>query len=104
MFECHNNSPTLRQFKRLIIRAEIREGGLESSVPLEEIPILTNTSPICELNTSTPSNLNFDAWTDITFDETTMIDLSCLSNIASHVVVYIAGFVAFSLNKKTDVF
>ena len=86
----HNDNPTVRQFraayKRLIIRAEIREGGLGNCVPLEEIPILTNTFPICKLNTLTPSILNFDDRTDITFDDTT-IDLSCLSCIVSHVVV-----------------
>ena len=103
----HNDNPTVRQFraayKRLIIRAEIRENGLGNCVPLEEIPILTNNSPINELNISTPNICNFNDLNDIIFDEAT-IDLNCLSNIASHVVVYIAGFVAFSLNKKLSCF
>lgn len=43
-----NNNPTTRQFiasyKRLLLRAELREGGVGNCVPLEQIPILSVSS------------------------------------------------------------
>ncbi|XP_049947543.1 uncharacterized protein LOC126455824 [Schistocerca serialis cubense] len=103
-----NNNPTARQFvaayKRLLIHSEIRGSERGNCITLEDIPILTFSSSNVEdhiNNTSERWQLlsteNSAATTDNGHDY--FATGIYLSEVAVHIVVYIAGFVVRHLEK-----
>ncbi|XP_049764466.1 uncharacterized protein LOC126092781 [Schistocerca cancellata] len=104
-----NNNPTAHQFvaayKRLLIHSEIRGSERGNCITLEDIPILTFSSSDVEdhiNNTSEQWQLlssmeNSAATTDNDHDY--FATGIYLSEVAVHIVVYIAGFVVRHLEK-----
>lgn len=102
-----NNNPTARQFsaayKRLIIRTEIREGGIGNCIPLEDIPILSgsNRYEVPDHNINHPTaeeNLCNDlqtTWNDHDY----LMNTQVLSEYSAQIIIYIAGFVVHQLEK-----
>jgi hypothetical protein len=112
-----NNNPTARQFtaayKKLLIRAETRDGGLGNCIPLEQIPVLTCSNstgrqehPIEQINQSCSPQLSVDFKADDLL-ETILTDHECdyladlcsLSRCSEEIVTYIAGFIVHHLQK-----
>lgn len=104
-----NNNPNAVQFraafKRLLIRAEIRDGGVGNCVPLEQVNILTCSSridPVASINDLT----NKKSLIEVPEDNSSLFEeyLDCLNNNVSkyteNVVTYIAGFVARKLSRN----
>lgn len=109
-----NNNPTARQFmgayKRLMVRGEVREGGMGNCIPLEQIPVLVASS---RTNYSSPEE-TINATSVGIFEEPLEIEdeslfsiindhdyvLSDTSEYSCQVVIYIAGFIAHHLQKK----
>lgn len=111
----YNNNPTCRQFiaayKRLLIHAEIREGGLGNCVPLSQINILNCLSskqkPEDQINNSCSSSVGFLEKTfkdkeveNIDHDHDYFSANTTLSQYCKEVVIYIAGFVSRILGKS----
>lgn len=102
-----NNNPNAVQFraayKRLLIRAEIRDTGLGNCIPLEQINILNCSSrnPVETINYLTEKN----CFVDIPEDHSDLYDkyLELVDNESNEytksVVQYIAGFIARKLAK-----
>ncbi|CAG4958305.1 unnamed protein product [Colias eurytheme] len=104
-----NNNPNAVQlkaaFKRLIVRAEIRDGGLGNCIPLEQINILncsSTTNPTNTLNQLTERK----AFTEIPEDDSDLYAeyIDCLNGTLSKytqsVAFYIAGFVARKVSRS----
>ncbi|CAG4923136.1 unnamed protein product [Colias eurytheme] len=104
-----NNNPNAVQFraafKRLLIRAEIRDSGVGNCIPLEQINILncsSTTDPVRTINDLTEKK----SFVEVEEDDSELFDeyLDCLnSNISKYaesVVTYIAGFVARKLSRN----
>lgn len=104
-----NNNPNAVQFraafKRLLIRAEIRDGGVGSCIPLEQINILTCSSkvgPVTTINNLTEKK----SFVEIPEDDSDLYEelLDCMySNLSGYtesVLTYIAGFVARKLSRS----
>jgi len=113
--EGYNNNPTCRQFiaayKRLLIHAEIREGGLGNCVPLSQINILnclrSKQKPEDQINNSCSSSVGFLEKTfkdkeveNIDHDHDYFSANTTLSQYCKEVVIYIAGFVSRKLGKS----
>lgn len=109
----YNNNPTCRQFmaayKKILIHAEVREGGAGNCIPLEDINILNVTSrtkpPEQIINESVANrslvNCIDDAAThDFLNDHNYAFNYDSLSAYSVEVVTYIAGFVSFKLGNK----
>lgn len=109
----NNNNPTACQFtsayKKLLVYAQIKVGGLGNCNALQDIPILNCSSisknPINSINNSNPSiykDVNLEPETH--FIEKQSIHL-ILTPFTEKVTVYIAGFVSHKLSKliKCDV-
>lgn len=108
----HNDNPSCLLFrtayKELLIRAEIREGGIGNCVPLQQINILN-----CDLVKKGPvelindSNVIYNMQDDdkeeqvIEHDYTIYCTYKSLSDFNEHIVIYIAGFVA-KKNRKSN--
>lgn len=105
-----NNNPTARQFtasyKRLLLRAELRHGGMGNCIPLEQIGILTcsstptKTLPEHKINMSCPQLMESlaEETLDRFFRDYEYLS-ETLSQYSEEVVIYIAGFVAQHLQK-----
>lgn len=109
-----NNNPTARQFmgayKRLLVRGEVREGGVGNCIPLEQISVLVASSrikhkPEEHINSSLPgfsSDDLLDATDNICElwqDHDYLINEITMTQCSSQIVIYIAGFVSNSLKK-----
>lgn len=103
-----NNNPNAIQFraafKRLLIRAEIRDGGVGYCVPLQQINILTfysSTDPVTTINDLTDKKSLIELQEDdsVLFEEYLDCLNSNLSKYSTAVVTYIAGFVARKLSR-----
>jgi len=103
-----NNNPTARQFraayKRLLIRAEIREGGVGNCVPLEQIPILECSSRLDnnpERHLGAPYQESpiddVTSWAIVFKDHEYLMNEVVLNNCSKQIVTYIAGFVVRKL-------
>lgn len=108
-----NNNPTARQFaaayKWLTVRAEVRQGGVGNCIPLEEIPILTESSrlksPEENLNFTSPHLLHEEVLVpppleSIWGDHDYIMNTDVLSNCSLQIIIYIAGFVTYQLKKS----
>lgn len=113
----YNNNPTCRQFiaayKRLLIHAEIREGGLENYVPLSQINILNCPSSKQkvedQINNSCSSSLGFLEKTfkdkntekiNYIYDHEYFFTNTTLSQYCKEVIIYIAGFISRKLGRS----
>lgn len=93
-----NDNPTCRQFitgyKKLLVHAELREGGIGNCLPLEDINILncpsTRQKSFCSNEKNILTNKSQDGLCNI-------LTLNSLSQFCNEVVIYIAGFVAKKL-------
>jgi len=69
----HNNNPTARQFKsafkKLLIHAEVRDGGLGNCIPLEQIGILNWSSTKDHVDIINNTNINFYKEHNIQFEQ-----------------------------------
>lgn len=100
-----NNNPDAIQFraayKKLLVRAEIRDGGIGNCTPLEQISILTCSSknPITALNELTEK----ESYAEITEDDSDLYEtylerlLDENDEYTDRVLQYIAGFVTKKL-------
>lgn len=104
-----NNNPTARQFvaayKRLLIHSEIRESEKGNCMSLEEIPILTFSSS----NVEDHINCTSEQWQLVSMENSAatpdhdyFATGTYLSEVAIHIVVYIAGFVVRHLEKRLN--
>uniref|UniRef100_A0A2A4JJZ8 THAP-type domain-containing protein n=1 Tax=Heliothis virescens TaxID=7102 RepID=A0A2A4JJZ8_HELVI len=104
-----NNNPNVIQFraafKRLLVRAQLRDGGLGNCIPLEQINILSIPStknPVKTINDLTSKK----SLIEVPEDDSSLFDeyIDCLNNTLSKysesVVTYIAGFVARKLSRN----
>lgn len=113
----HNNNPTCKQFttayKKILIHAEIRDRGAGNCIPLEDIQILNVASskePYHIINDSLSKQTligeigeitgNDSENTNFLDDHSHVLSLESLSQYSSEIVIYIAGFVVFKLEKK----
>lgn len=104
-----NNNPSVRQFtaayKRLLVRAEIREGGLGNCIPLEEIPILVGSSrsetPEQNINSSRFRMINENVFEhsleSVISDHDYIMNSTLITECSSQIIIYIAGFVVRQL-------
>lgn len=108
-----NNNPTAQQFmgsyKRLLVRSEIREGGMGNCVPLEQINVLVCSSRnhnaeisanfisprLIDNSFETEENLE-NVWKDHEY----IFNNKIMSDCSLQIVTYIAGFVSKSLQKS----
>lgn len=110
-----NNNPSCRQFtasyKRLIVRAEIREGGLGNCIPLEDIPILVGSSrsenPEANINKSLSHSLVTEEHSEENHslestwkDHQYIMNPKIINQYSTEVIIYIAGFVTRQLQKS----
>lgn len=107
-----NNNPSARQFtasyKRLLVRAEVREGGVGNCMPLEEISILTTSSSrLANPESSIYANhLDIDITSEndslesIWKDHDYIMNTTVISEFSSQIIVYIAGFVTHQLQSS----
>lgn len=104
-----NNNPNAVQFraafKRLLIRAEIRDAGVGNCVPLEQINILTcssKTNPATAINELTERNSFVELPEDDSelFEEFIQCMYNNLPNYSESVVTYIAGFISRKLSRS----
>lgn len=108
----YNNNPISRQFiaayKKLLIHAEIREGGLGNCTPLNQIDILNcssskqNSKDQINNSCSASSNLlgTLKDNDDIDHDHDSFFANTTLSQYSEEVVTYIAGFMSRKLSKS----
>lgn len=108
----HNNNPTARQFKsafkKLLIHAEVRDGGLGNCIPLEQIGILywsSTKDPVDIINNTNinfyKENIQFEQEDYHLKDHDYLVTSNLgLSMFAKEVVIYLAGFVVHKLEKK----
>lgn len=109
----YNNNPTCRQFtaayKKILIHAEVREGGAGNCIPLEDVNILNVTSktkaPEQIINESIPNRSHVDytdevLTNDFFNDHDYAFNYDTLSPYSIEVITYIAGFVSFKLGQK----
>lgn len=118
-----NNNPSVKQFigryKKLLLRSQIREGGVGNCLPLEKMHLLpvNPIDPLAQINQTanrsqmlqeeesadiSPSvNIN-DSIPELHFlhDHSYAEDPARLSFYIESVVEYIAGYAVFSINKK----
>lgn len=102
----YNNNPNAIQFKaaykRLLIRAEIREHGVGNCIPLEQISILncpSTNDPIKNINMLTDRNILIEE--DSSLYEEYIDNLEIKQNeYTEQVLLYIAGFIARKLTKS----
>ncbi|XP_072401245.1 DNA transposase THAP9 [Diabrotica undecimpunctata] len=103
-----NNNPTARQFtaayKRLLVRSEIRSGGLGNCVPLDDIPILSGSSRFKkpELNICLPEARLLETFYEqaletIWSEHDYIMNSTVISECSIQIITYIAGFVARKL-------
>lgn len=104
-----NNNPNAVQFKaafkRLLIRAEIRDAGFGNCIPLEQINILTcssKTNPVAAINELTERNSFVELPEDDSdlFEEFIHCMYNSLSNYSESVVTYISGFISRKLARS----
>lgn len=97
-------------YKRLIVRAEIRDGGLGNCIQLEDIPILVGSSrktsqPELNLNinpvrlVNNEPNEHYDLQT-VWNDHEYIMNPFVISDCSLQIIIYIAGFVPFNLQKS----
>lgn len=104
-----NNNPNAVQFraayKKLLIRAEIREGGVGNCIPLEQINILTCSSknPVHSINQLSQRN----DFVEIPEDDSDLYDTYIeylgrmdYDDYTQSVLEYVAGFVARMLSRE----
>ncbi|XP_049782417.1 uncharacterized protein LOC126184099 [Schistocerca cancellata] len=101
-----NNNPTARQFisayKKLLIDNEIRESDRGNCIALEEIPILTYSGQTIEqqINFTTERRQLLDMETHLVSHDHDYVEAEMiLSEVATHIVVYISGFVVRHLER-----
>ncbi|VEN48280.1 unnamed protein product [Callosobruchus maculatus] len=108
-----NNNPTARQFlaayKRLLVRAEIREGGMGNCIPLDQIPILSSSTKNVRSEDVINSSLSNHSLIDINEpsddletiwkDHDYIMNAPVISECSSQIVQYIAGYVSHQLQK-----
>lgn len=102
-----NNNPTTEQFKaaykKMLTHMELRESFTGNCIPLENISILTSSSPIARIN-NTSFNFRTIEFSDTNIQEKDLEFLKVIfsteiSEFSKSVVKYIASFVARSLLK-----
>lgn len=105
-----NNNPTTQQFtaayKRLLVRAETRADGIGNCIPLDDIPILVGSSKLTrsELNVNDNRYDSVQGQESLTLqsiwsDHEYIMNSNIISECSQQIVVYIAGFVVFKLQK-----
>lgn len=102
----YNNNPNAVQFKaaykRLLIRAEIRDHGIGNCIPLEQISILNCPStdePVKNINKLTDRHILIEEDDSTLYEEyLDHLELS-LSEYTEQVLLYIAGFIARKLTR-----
>jgi hypothetical protein len=113
-----NNNPTSRQFsaayKKILVNNDIKDVTRGNCLPIESVPILSVSScyltnvnsdvpSVLDINTSTSKGRLIDNSLDL-LDDTVNGDSICdnisiVSDCSEKIVAYIAGFVAFKLQK-----
>lgn len=109
----NNNNPTARQlmsaYKKILIHAEIRDGGVGNCIPLDQINILNidsnkknpediiNEENVIYGNIDTNDNYDFSL-----SDHDYALDVNYLFEFTAEVLIYIAGFVVKKINKKLN--
>lgn len=107
-----NNNPTVRQFtaayKRLLVRAEIREGGMGNCIPLDEIPILVGSSryetPEQNINCNRFQMMNdtfeVEPLESIINEHDYIMNSKIITECSSQIIIYISGFVVRQLQRS----